>query len=106
MQPKSLFSWAALRENWGELGALSPWTLLPERCFVGNRERGLIPLAPGVLRDGFGDPHSVLGIQEEQGSSPHAWECGGAAPRQALPLPGSCFFIFVTILKPAARLGN
>lgn len=96
-----------LGQHCGKIGeGLEPWTLLPERCFVGNRERGLIPL------DEFGDPHAVFGIQEEQGSSPHAWEVrrGSAvpAPRQALPLPlpGSCFCIFVTILKPAARLGN
>lgn len=103
-------------QPWGKIGegVSSPVCLdSPPREMPFWRETGKaewIPFTPGVFLDDFRDPLALLGIQEEKGSSPHAWEVrkGSAvpAPRQALPLPGSLFFIFVTVLKPAVRLGN
>lgn len=104
MRQNSVFSWAALGKNWGGRRPLSPWIFLP----VGGRQgkaNGSLWLQ-GCSEISFGVLTLRLASRRRKILTATRGRCGRAAPRQALPLPRSFFFIFVTVLKPAARLGN
>lgn len=78
-------------------------TSLHERFFFLLEERRMDPFCS--IRDEFGDSGGK-GIFTPRVGGAEGQRRARASPSQALPLPSSFFFIFVTVLKPAARLGN